>query len=376
MTRTSLARLAAIVVLTAVLGAALPATGWTWGATGHHYIARNYSKHLPAELQALSAYDSTVNAHVTDADTRKGSTLGESEKHYIDIDYYPEFLAGTFPRSRSVLESRYGTATVTDHGVVPWAIADVVTTLTGQFRDGQWATVPLTIADLCHYVGDANQPFHCTQNYDGQLTGNDGIHARYETDMLDDYVAQLSTPAMTAVHVSSPLDAAFDVIACAWSKVSPILTADNVARAASGGSYNATYYASLWNSVHALTQARLDTASVMTASLVYTAWVDAGRPPVGAATTVYLRAGPSPFDEQLNVYFNAPGPASVEVYDVRGAHVARVQDGLSGEGKLTWRPAETGAPLKAGIYFVRLDGPGHRLVRKVTFCPRPRPYAG
>jgi hypothetical protein len=374
MSSRNLVRLASIVILGLALGTALPSTGWTWGGTGHHYIAQNYSKHLPAECAALSDYDATVDAHVTDPDTRKGYTDGEAEKHYLDIDYYPEFPAGTFPRSRSVLESRYGAATVTDHGVLPWAIADAVTTLTGQFRAGQWDAAALTIADLCHYAGDLNQPLHCTQNYDGQLTGNGGIHSRYESDLVEAYQAQLSTSPMAAVHYGSPLDAAFDLLTCSWNKVAPILLADNTARATSGGTYNATYYASLWGNLRTLTQARLDTASVMTASLVYTAWVDAGRPAVGAATTVFLSAGPSPFDDHLNLRFNIPGPASVDVYDVRGARVAHVKDGLAGEDGFTWRPADTGTSLEAGIYFVRMDAPGHRLVKKVMFCPRPRPY--
>jgi hypothetical protein len=41
-------RHASVVILTAILCAVLPATGWTWGAVGHHYIAQNYSQHLPA----------------------------------------------------------------------------------------------------------------------------------------------------------------------------------------------------------------------------------------------------------------------------------------------------------------------------------------
>jgi len=368
------ARHASILFLSALLCAALPATGWTWGSEGHHYIAQHYSQHLPAGVDGLRAYDSVVDAHVTDPDTRKGSTPGEAERHYIDIDYYPEFLAGTLPRSRTALEALYSPSIVTNQGILPWAIGDVVTTLTAQFQAGQWSTAALTIADLCHYVGDANQPLHCTQNFDGGMTGNSGIHSRYESTMISDYLDQLSTPPMTATYYASPLDAAFDVIAASHAKVSPILSADNTAKAASGGSYNSTYYASLWSSTHALTQARLDTATVVLASLVYTAWVDAGRPAVGSGAGVHLRAGPSPFDERLTVYYNAAGPLSVDVYDVRGARVAHVADGLSGEGSVTWQPAGSGTPVKAGIYFVRLNGPGTNLMRKVMLSPRPRPF--
>ncbi len=48
-----------------------PARAWAWGSQTHHYIAQNYSKHLPPNMSGLAAYDATVDAHVTDPDTRK-----------------------------------------------------------------------------------------------------------------------------------------------------------------------------------------------------------------------------------------------------------------------------------------------------------------
>jgi hypothetical protein len=373
-------RHASIVGLTALLCAVLPATGWTWGGDGHRYIAQNYSQHLPAYMDGLRTFDSVVNTHVTDPDTRKGSPdyPGESYRHYIDIDYYPEFLAGTLPRNRAALEALYGTSTVLSNGVLPWAIDEVVTTLTTQFQAQQWSTASLTIADLCHYVGDANMPLHCTVNYNGQNTGNYGIHSRYESTMISTYLGQLDTPAMTVTYYASPLDAAFDVIAASWAGVSPILAADNTAKALSGGSYNSTYYASLWNSTHTLTQARLDTASLVTASLVYTAWMKAGHPTVpGSSGTldvpqpiadagIRLIAGPTPFRDVLTVRFAASGPLSVDVFDVRGARVARLAENVPDEGTVTWRPGASGATIKPGLYFVRLSGPGTNVVRRVT----------
>jgi hypothetical protein len=363
--------LAAVVVL----GLAHPAPGWTWGSATHHYIAQHYSMHLPAAIDGLRAYDAVVDAHVTDPDTRKSSTPGESYRHYIDIDWYPEFLAGTLSRNRATLEAEYGTSQVLTNGVLPWAIGTVMTTLTQQFQAQQWSAAALTIADLCHYLGDANQPLHCTKNYDGQLSGNSGIHSRYESSMISTYLGQLHTSPMAVAYYPSPVDGAFDVIAASWAGVSPILTADNTAKAASGGSYNATYYASLWNSTHALTQARLDTASVMTASYVYTAWMNAGEPavpgssadvPPAAIAGVRLEAGPTPFRDQVNIRFAGAGPLRLEVFDVRGARVAQLVEGATGTGTVSWRPAGSGQHVGPGLYFVRLTGPNLNLVRRVT----------
>ncbi len=360
-------------VAIAALVLLLPATAWTWGSVGHRYIASNYSQHLPAFIDGLQLYDSTVYAHVNDPDTRKSYTPGESEKHYIDIDWYPEFFTGTLSHDRAVLEAQYGAAVVTDLGVLPWAIGETVGVLTAQFQMQSWSSAAYTIADLCHYVGDANQPLHCTLNYNGQLTGQSGIHSRYESTMLGTYVGQLSTPAMGVTYHADAVDAAFDVITPSWAGVAPVLDADLDALDAAGGNYNSTYYATLWNLTRDLTQARLDTATVLTASLVYSAWQDAGRPtvpgssaevPHGPGALVRLTAGPSPCRDLLTVRFAGQGPLSVEVFDVRGARVARLADGVSGEGSVTWRPGGSGAG--PGLYFIRLRGPAVNLVRRVS----------
>jgi hypothetical protein len=361
-----------VACIAALLWLAAPATGWTWGSATHHYIAQNYSKHLPAQIDGLKAWDGVVDAHVTDPDTRRSSTPGEAPRHFIDIDTYPEFLAGAMPHDRAALEAEYGATTVENIGIVPWAVAEVVVTLTQQFQARQWDAAALTIADLCHYVGDATQPLHCTRNYDGQLTGNSGIHSRYESTMMGSHIGDLSTSVMTVADYASPLDAIFGIVSGSWVWVDDLLAADNAAKAASGGSFNSVYYASLWNGTQGFTRVRIDSATVATASFVYTAWIDAGRPPVPGSTAgveptpvagVLLEAGPTPFRDALTIHYSGAGPLKVDVFDVRGARLERVVDGAAAEGSTAWRPAGNVAP---GLYFVRLTGPGFDLVRRVT----------
>ena len=352
-----------------------PVPGWTWGATTHHYIAQNYSKHLPPDINGLRAYDSVVDLHVTDPDTRKGSTPGESYKHFIDADYYPAFVAGTLTHNRTTLEAQYGAATVLNNGIIPWTIGTVESTLTQQFQALNWSAAALTIADLCHYVGDINQPLHCTQNYDGAMTGNSGIHSRYETTMMGSHIVDLHTYPMPITYYANVVDAMFDNLYASWPGVSTIIAADNTAKAASGGSYNTTYYTSLWTNTQEMTRIRIDAATQMTASLVYTAWMNAGQPVVPGSTTgvapslvagVHLEAGPTPFRDHLTISYSGAGPLSVAVYDVRGARVARLVDGASGAGSVSWGRTGSDGHVGPGLYFVRLTGPNVNVVRRVT----------
>lgn len=363
----------AVLLATAAL-LALPRTGRAWGSATHHYIAQNYSKHLPATIDGLKVWDATVDAHVTDPDTRRSSTPGEAPRHFIDVDEYPEFLAGAMPHDRAALEQVHGAGFVVDTGIVPWAIAEVVGTLTTQFQAQNWSGAALTIADLCHYVGDVTQPLHCAKNYDGQLTGNNGIHSRYESTMMGQHIADLHTSPMVVAYFTNPVDAAFSLVSGSWSRVADVLAADNTAKAASGGSFNTTYYNSLWNSTQTFTRTRVDSATVMTAAFVYTAWVNAGGPPVPGSTAgvppgtiagASLSAGPSPFRDALTIRWAGAGAGtlSLAVFDIRGRLVERFDDQATPAGSITWRPA-SGAP--AGIYFVRLTGAENELVRRVT----------
>ena len=44
---------------------------------------------------------------------------------------------------------------------------------------------------LSHYVGDACQPLHISQFYDGNDQQSKGVHAKYETNMLDKYSTEI-----------------------------------------------------------------------------------------------------------------------------------------------------------------------------------------
>ena len=42
------------------------------------------------------------------------------------------------------------------------------------------------------YVADGHMPLHITRNYNGQYSGNHGIHSRYESNMIDEFENEIS----------------------------------------------------------------------------------------------------------------------------------------------------------------------------------------
>ncbi len=363
-------------VAAAGLALGVPGAAWPWGSTGHRHIAQNYSKHLPPTLDGLAAWDAVVDAHVMDPDARKSSVPGESYRHYMDIDYYPEFFSGNLPHERATLEAMYGPSTVLQKGVLPWAVDEVVTTLSSQMAAAEWDAAALTIADLCHYVGDGHVPLHCTLNYDGQFTGNNGIHARWESQMINLFVGEIEIPVGPTESYPSVVDAMFDLITESWGGVESILAADDDAKSASGGSYSPLYYQTLWYYTGTLAADRMIDAARRTASMVVTAWLAGGSPPVPGSTVSAIASpggdpgprlwlGPNPFTDRLRVRWEGEGPCTVEIFDARGARLATLAKN-GPPASVSWRPERDGLPAAAGVYWVRLSTPAGEVAGKAV----------
>jgi hypothetical protein len=250
-----------------------------WWETGHSYITHNAVQHLPAPLAAF------VNQNLGTIDFyASGEPPG---RHYIDIDVYPEFHAGQMPRDLNVLYGRYGTSYVNSNGISPWVIANYRATLTAQMSTAQNATdldtVARTAGEMAHYLEDINQPLHTTENYNGQLSGNGGIHARYEGTMINQHIDDLPIAAapQNCVYVADTVDYVLDTIETrTWDYVDDIMAADTLARTFGSTTSNA-YYSSLWNSTGEFTHSQFQFATEMVASAWYSAWIDAGRPALG-----------------------------------------------------------------------------------------------
>jgi hypothetical protein len=73
---------------------------------------------------------------------------------------------------------------------VPWVVLARVQRLVQAFTDGDPDRVAFESSILSHYVADLQVPLHTTRNHDGEETGQKGIHARWETGLLERIVAR------------------------------------------------------------------------------------------------------------------------------------------------------------------------------------------
>lgn len=67
------------------------------------------------------------------------------------------------------------------HGILPYHLERMHRRITKAFEEEDSGKILRLCAEMGHYVGDAHVPLHTTENYNGQLTGQTGIHAFWES---------------------------------------------------------------------------------------------------------------------------------------------------------------------------------------------------
>ncbi|MBI4535197.1 MAG: T9SS type A sorting domain-containing protein [Ignavibacteriae bacterium] len=257
-----------------------------------------------------------------------------------------------------------------NNGTNPWATIWNYDSLVAQLARADWNTAKLTASDVGHYVGDAHQPLHCTVNYDGQLTNQRGIHARYESTMLSPtyYLSQLFIVPDSVAYIADRIEFVFDYILHSNSLVDTILQADLYAKVVSGwngtGTAPPSYYEALWLKTRSITLEQMQSATLDLASLWYSAWVDAGLI-VPTGTTLSFESQPSefllrqnypnPFNPSTTISYFLPvgGTVTLKVFSVDGREVMTLADDeqSAGDHSVQFNAID----LSSGVYFYRLS---------------------
>ena len=281
-------RTAPIVAAAIVVASLVPAPASAWGFAGHQYIMKRAIELLPPELKPLfDRYRDEVVIRVKDPDLWRTAGWEDDPNHFVDFGM-KELGAYPFhelPREYGAALEKFGASLLTRIGRLPWREAEEFGNLRRAFegfkRDGQYAPgdVVLFSAVASHYIQDAHQPFHASNNYDGQLTGNTGIHSRFERDLIERFESRLTVKPAAPKPITNPRDAAFDVLLSSYKLVDPILKADTDS-AAGKDTYDDDYYEKFFTKVRPMLEQRLGEAITATAGVIIGAWEQAGRPVV------------------------------------------------------------------------------------------------
>ncbi|MFN0048316.1 MAG: zinc dependent phospholipase C family protein [Cytophagales bacterium] len=159
-----------------------------WGFFAHQRINRLAVFTLPPEM--ITFYKRNIvylTENSVNPDRRRYAVEGEAEKHYIDIDIYGDSAIYTMPRFWKDAVKKYTEDTLRAYGINPWQVAKIKDQLTFAFRNMDAREILRISADMGHYIADGNVPLHTTHNYNGQYSGQYGIHGFWESRLPELY---------------------------------------------------------------------------------------------------------------------------------------------------------------------------------------------
>jgi hypothetical protein len=286
--RASLRRLAPAAGAAALLCivAATPAGAWSFDV--HRMLTGRAIPLLPAELRPFfEKHRAMIVEHSIDPDLwRNAGFLEEPPRHFLDMDGYGPYPFADLPRDYEAAVQKYGKDMVVKNGLLPWRATEIYDKLVKAFRDYGDGSSPFAADDikffsaiLAHYTGDAHVPFHAALNYDGQLTNQHGIHARFESELMRRYADRVSIAPKPPVPVRQPRDFIFETLTSGFPLVETVLSVDR--RAVAGrDEYDDAYFDQLFAGSKAALERRLAEAASGIAGMIVGAWETAGRPAV------------------------------------------------------------------------------------------------
>ncbi|MCB0761568.1 MAG: S1/P1 Nuclease [Flavobacteriales bacterium] len=271
-----------------------------WGFHGHREINTLAIYTLPEGMFGFYKSNADfIRRHAVDPDKRRYSVKGEAERHYIDIDHYchhGDTACDPFeevPRNWFAAVDKFSEDTLHAYGIVPWHVNLMVIQLTKAFEDRNTSRILRLSAELGHYVGDAHVPLHTTENYNGQLTNQKGIHGFWESRLPELYDRDYDFFVGRAKYVENPNDFIWDVVEESHYAVDSVLSFEAQLNAewpedkkyayeergvalvkTYSEEYSREYHRRLNNQV----ERRMKQAVIALGSLWYTAWVNAGQP--------------------------------------------------------------------------------------------------
>ena len=266
---------------------ALPLAAGAWSGQQHIQINKAAGRNVPDEMAAFRDFARPMALPAIYPDLWKESDPDEGPRHYFEPDRLPpgtDLRAFSPVQIEAFLQMDVAPA---DVGIAPWAIVELLGQMTDAMRTNGWTWAAQCGAAMSHYVADLHMPLHCTRNFNGQETWQDGIHGRIETDMVKAFFRPDAIRPAPAVFIENPFREIMGWVEHSAALAPVLLRADQIAkRSANGRIDSETYYLRLWELTGTNLTEQVSDAAAHLSSLWYTAWVNAGKPAI-----------PAPFDE-------------------------------------------------------------------------------
>jgi len=266
----------------------------SWGFFAHQKINRLAVFTLPPEMITFYKHHiQYITENAVNPDKRRYAVDYEAPRHYIDLDVYGDSAVYKMPRYWNDAIEKYTEDTLQAYGIVPWHVHFVTYQLTEAFKENNAEDILRYSADLGHYIGDANVPLHTTENYNGQLTDQYGIHGFWESRLPELYSEDYDFFIGKAEYVDNTQLAIWDAVTEAHlaldsvfgfeKKLSKKMPDDAKYSSELRGNVNVKVYSRDFSEAYhkmlsGQVERRMKHSIKMVGDFWYTAWVNAGQP--------------------------------------------------------------------------------------------------
>ncbi len=265
-----------------------------WGFYAHSLINRQAVFSLPPEMTRLFKTEiEFLSENAVNPDRRRYAVKGEAEKHYIDLDHYGDSALDHLPEYWNEATQKIPEDSLRAYGIGPWSAYQTFLNLIRAFEQKNKSAILRISADLGHYLGDLNVPLHTTKNYNGQLTGQHGIHGFWESRVPELLAKDYSFWVGKADFVEKPQLAIWKAVAEAHQMVDSVLRVekeltlkfpeDKKYGYEERNGLTVRVYTREFTTAYALTldqqiERQMRKSIKMIADFWFTAWVNAGQP--------------------------------------------------------------------------------------------------
>jgi hypothetical protein len=184
------------------------------------------------------------------------------------------------------------------YGSLPWNLQRQYNRLVKAFQARDAENILKLSADIGHYIGDAHVPLHTVSNYNGQKSGQDGIHAFWESRLPElfadtEYDYFVGAPNL----ITNPDSAMWEMIFESHRYADTVLSIEKMLRISfpqreqmcsdvRSGKQILTqcrnYARAYQTAMDGLVERRMRDAIHHLSSIWYTAWMEAGQPDLRA----------------------------------------------------------------------------------------------
>ena len=281
-----------------------------WGGWGHTHINRAAIFALPLEMRIFYYnHADFITEGAVIPDLRRGllNDKPEPPRHFLDLENFDKNTLENMPRSMAGISKLYDSSFLQKNGILPWYIQFLMEKLTTAFKYKNKSDILFLSSELGHYIGDAHVPLHTTTNYDGQLTGQKGIHSFWESRIPETFGENYNFNTGEAKYIDNTAEDIFRIIKESNNLVPEVLSKQKtliptfekeklykkdekgqILKSYGQPVYSDEFTAAYNSAMNNMVENQMRKAVADLSNFWYTAWVNAGKPNLDSLDDVSL----------------------------------------------------------------------------------------